>query len=731
MGGGGKGGGSKSYIIGYKYKLGMHIGLVHEADAVRAIKVGEKLVWCGWKDGGSISINEPNVFGGEKREGGVVGTVDILMGASTQGQNSYLRSQLGSLVPAFRGIVSAVLRQVYLAAMNPYIKAWGFLLSRTQTGWYDESSHIGPDMNPAHIIHNCLTNAEWGLGYSESALDLTSFRAAADILYDEAFGLSMLWSAQDPMEDFIADVLRHIDGMLYVHPTTGLWTLKLLRDDYDPATVPVMGTYEIHKIISYSRLGYAERCNQLTLKYKEVIWGLEGENCARAGTVVGEVDRTISARNPAARSSQGQIIAETVEYPGITNGALAARVATRDVLQRSAVLAQVTFEGKRDLTKLALGGVFKWVWPEFGFTAMYMRVTATDYGTPTDKYVTITAIQDFFRLPDAAVIEPTATGWSNPVSEPTAPTYQQAMEAPYYTLIVAVVGDVPAIQEAYDPKGGAVTIQAAKPTQDALGFDIYTNVGGNYEKRGDGYWCPTALLQSSVDAVTTTFAVTSISNFSAIDENAIAYIDGEVVVVKSWTDTSLTVARGVLDTVPKAHNSGVRIWIAGTIDQGFDNTEYLENETVTCKVLTKTAKGTLAVAAAPTVSTQLRARAFRPYPPGRLLINGAYFPANTSGALVLSWYHRDRLQQTSAVFIEQVAQHVGPEVGVTYTLRLYGETNVLKKTVTGLTGTTYTWDTEIADSGLGRLNTSVRIELEAVRDGYTSWTKWDVTVARP
>ena len=48
----------------------------------------------------------------------------LVMGTASDGQNGYLAAQLGSLVPAFRGVVSLVLRRPQLSAMNPYIKPW-------------------------------------------------------------------------------------------------------------------------------------------------------------------------------------------------------------------------------------------------------------------------------------------------------------------------------------------------------------------------------------------------------------------------------------------------------------------------------------------------------------------------------------------------------------------------------------------------------------------------------
>ena len=114
---------SKKVTVGYKYYVGMHMVLCHgPVDSVTAIEVDDRTAWSGAATGGSVSINAPDLFGGESREGGVVGTVDVMMGGTTQGRNDYLQSKLGSDIPAFRGVLSAILRQVYVGN-NPYLKS--------------------------------------------------------------------------------------------------------------------------------------------------------------------------------------------------------------------------------------------------------------------------------------------------------------------------------------------------------------------------------------------------------------------------------------------------------------------------------------------------------------------------------------------------------------------------------------------------------------------------------
>ena len=77
---------------------------------------------------------------------------------------------------------------------------------------------------------------------------------------------------------------------------------------------------------------------------------------------------------------------------------------------------------------------------------------------------------------------------------------------------------------------------------------------------------------------------------------------------------------------------------------------------------------------------------------------------------------------------------IGPEVGTTYTLRIYGESDTLLREESGLTGTSYTYLTadEETDTGFDppRLNTSLRIELESRRGDLTSMNKWNLIVTR-
>ena len=156
------GGSSKSSsTTGYQYYIGVHMVLCHgPIDGISRIIVdGTKTAWSGFSSGGKLTINKPGLFGGDDREGGIRGDVDIALGEPTQGRNSYLRARLGDDIPAYRGVVSAILRQVYIG-LHPYVKPWSFVarrvFTRTSEGipqWYSATAGIVHGVPSQRVFH--------------------------------------------------------------------------------------------------------------------------------------------------------------------------------------------------------------------------------------------------------------------------------------------------------------------------------------------------------------------------------------------------------------------------------------------------------------------------------------------------------------------------------------------------------------------------------------------------
>ena len=131
------GGKSKKTTIGYKYYMGLFMGLCRgPVDAIRQIRVGDKTAWTGHATtNSSITINKPDLFGGEEQEGGIDGTLQIMLGAADQPRNDSLAAMLGGLVSAFRGVTTTFFDGL-VCAMSPYPKEWSYLVQKTKAGWH-------------------------------------------------------------------------------------------------------------------------------------------------------------------------------------------------------------------------------------------------------------------------------------------------------------------------------------------------------------------------------------------------------------------------------------------------------------------------------------------------------------------------------------------------------------------------------------------------------------------
>lgn len=717
---GGKGG--KSVTVGYWYGLGLHMALCHgPADAVLEIQVGERTAWAGEAtDNAEIVINQPELFGGEEREGGINGNLDILMGGATQAPNAYLQSRLGGAIPAFRGVLSVVWRG-WVAAMNPYIKPWRFRVRRIPSAWNPALAAIGDDANPAHIVRECLTDAEWGMGYPEGDIDEDSFHAAALTLYAEGFGLSLLWDKEAALEDFILSVLRHIDGMLFVHPQSGRFHLKLARAEPAGADPVVLDPSNVLRVEEFSRPSWGEVTNQVTVVYRD-----------------GATDKeaSLTVQDIAAVQLNGGVVATTVHHPGISRAELANRVAMRELRQLSNTLAKVILVANRRASLIRIGDAVVWCWPPYGIERMVLRVARIAYGELESGAVRLECVEDVFALPDSIYADPPPSGWSDPIQAPAPCPAQALYEVPYWQIVKEVVGEVPSLLNDIDASEGLVAVLAARPSADAMACRVSAQdpVDGLYKDRGLAAFAPTACIGTDLPQTATavTVTLTEAIDLDQVVPGGLALCEDEWLQVSAIDIAvpAVTLERGMLDTVPTIHAAGSRLWFVDGFAH-YLSPEYVVGESPSVVLLPKTGRGTLDEALATPLGLTIAQRFIRPYPPGNVLINGQAYPPAISGALNLTWAHRNRVQQT-AHLIKQSDGSLTPESNQTATLRLFDENDSLRRQEIDLVDTAYVWSLEATDCG--RLQGRIRIEIESSRldtdTAYTSWQMHSITIER-
>lgn len=736
---GGKGGGT----IGYKYHIGLHMVVCYgPVDEVHEIRVGDRLAYdAGGADpaltaSGIININKPELFGGEEREGGVGGTpqggdigllggiqqrintslqggrVDVEFGENTQGVNVYLDTQLAGNVPAYRGLMGFVFNSFYIGN-NPYIKDWAFQVSRYPGVINPSTKQIGTDANPANMIYELLTNIDYGMGYNLGDIDVPSFEAAAIALDSEGFGMSLILTQSDTIESFIETILEHINGSLYLDLATGLFVLRLIRDDYVIASLPLFDESNIVDMQNFSRRGWGETVNELTIVYHDQDT---------------DKDVPITVQDMANIQIQGTTINTVRQYPGISNSDLAHFVALRDLRTLSAPLAKVKIKVNRDAWDTAPGDVFRLSWLAFGIVEVVFRVGAVDYGNLKDGHVIIDAIEDIFALPSASYAKPQPSGWVEPSNPPTDAVFQFVEDATFYDIVQAL-GEDDALAVLTDQ--GFIKAFAAKPTSDHYNFKLFVSPDETltqYEQDGLGDFAASAtLVAAMVTGAVTTFIYEGDIGMNFLPLLEFVQIDDEFMEVFDHDIDNKTIIcnRGVVDTVPVPHALGARMF-GNQKNRAFSETQYTDLEQVDVKLLTQSGQGTLALVDATTNIFIKSNRKDKPYPPANVQLDGlpAYVPIGmTLGDLDITWEHRDRTQQTGEEHIPQAFGDIGPETGTTYTLRLYDETDTLVRTEVLIAITSFAWVDEEADSGLvDRVNNNLRLELESVNSvsGLTS-----------
>lgn len=713
-------GSGKKVTIGYEYYAGMHIVACHagENDSIelRRIIVGERTAWSGSVTANTqIFINQPNLFGGKKREGGVRGAIDIEFGKAAQGQNDYLAAKVDANVPNHHGVFGMVLRQCMLSMINPYVKPWSPELKRLPGGgWYTAKRAIGDDANPAHIVYELLTNADWGLGYAAADIDEASFTAAADTLYTEGFGLSILWDQPSSINDFMQLILQHIDATVFVDPRTGLFRIKLLRNDYVASLLQGFDDSHVISVESFARPPAAEMFNTVTVNWVD-------RDGKRQATTVHDI---------AGISETGQQVAISYDMNGIADAVLALKVAMRELGQVSRPLAKATLIMTRAASGVAIGDVIKLTLSEYGLYQTAMRVAGIAYGTLADGRIRVDVVEDVFSLPAYAFTNVQEGLWTSPYTAPANAPYRVQMEAPWWTVVHEITGESATAQADLDPAGGFLLAGAGGVSGDTVNYSIWTRQGAaDYEEQGTGEVTPTATLAAALSITATSISVENGSRLENVETDTWAVIAPgtaaeEIVKVKT-IDVSgglVGVGRGVLDTVPVAHAAGERIWFLEG-DHFIGAAEYLDAETLNVKTTPSTSLGTLDVSLATQDSYTFDARMIRPYAPGKVQVNGTYYPGALTGDLAITWAHRDRTLQT-VYLVEQTEASIGPEAGTTYTIRIYNAqtAGTLIRTYSGLTGTSqaYTEAQAATDNG-GTKPANIRIEIESTRDGFVSW----------
>jgi hypothetical protein len=704
-----------------EYMMSVLIGVSQSLDAITGVFVNEKEAWSGRSSTQEdLRIDQPELFGGVKKEGGLSGYICHQPGAPDQVIPANLTARWGltpETSPAFRGLTTlffvgggavasgatdygifgGAVETVTLAEQNA--SGGGFSWSYNnpviaQTVWVrgerapghgpgsqeildPDLAMIGPDANPAHIVAECLTNTSWGMGAPASTINVTKFNAAAQTLFDEAFGLSMKWTRSTEIETFINEILDHIQATMFLNPRSGQWELKLFRDDYDVGTLRTISP-DNAKLTNFQRRLWGEAGNQVAVTFTDAVT---------------EEDATITAEDLGAINSQGgSPVTIPRNYYGIRNAALAFRVAQRDVRTAAAPLATASAEVDRSFWDVLPGDPLLLNWPEKNIHNVVVRVMPVDKGTPASGVMKLALLEDIFSLERPPATDPQAGGWVDPGTPPEPIDAVEIITLPAYFTLSADL-QTAAVDLEFPEVLAAVMAYSESP--DVRAYGLYaeepTPAGGTvFKSHGSKSIVERTVLPSALAwATESRFDDGLVLNrargprvggfmfFGAGSDAAM-----EIAQVTAFdTDTrEWIISRGVLDTIPRAWGAGTPVWFVNPGSNIVDETAlHADGETVEFKILPRTSKGVLPIADADIVAETLTARPHLPLRPGNVKLNGAAIGPVTGGSLTdltVTWGTRNRTLEDGQV-VAWTAGTVAPEYEQGTVVSVYDQTSAL------------------------------------------------------
>lgn len=557
----------------------------------------------------------------------------------------------------------------------------------------------GAAMNPAHILYYARTNQAMGREPTANMSD-ASFRAGADWYAAQSFGLCTEYDpSAESTDDFISRIEKVAGCSVSRSPIDGLWYLDIANGVYDLASLPILGDDDILDFAESPSL-QDSATNSISVQY------FDPEQKETINTAPVQAMALVDAFG----TNHQQ-----VSYPEVPTSGLALRLADRDL--RAAVTPARTFQ--LTTTRLSygwrVGTYFRLQSPKRGIADMVCILAEKSSGTLKSGAIKMTASQDIYSLASATFVDAETGVDTRPSQIPVAIALQAAFEAPY----IEVCSNLSRADLAALPSDVGYLMAVAADPATSRDFTLSVSSGGAYAPTANGDWCATATVVQATQAyIDTAFTLAGGVGLSNVTPGMPALWGSEIVRVDSIDPATgaVTFGRACGDTVPAQHAAGERVWFYA-VAAAADTTEYTDSEVVQIKLLTNTGSQQLDPSLASALSVTFGGRAARPYAPGNLKINGVSYPSFATGVLALTWSHRDRVQQADQL-IDTTQTDIGPETGVTYTVRVYLG-GVLQSTSTGITANTFT----PASPSDG----TVRVEVAAVRDGLESWQAINAT----
>ena len=718
-----KKGGQKRRVV--DYFMSMHYGIcTGPVDELLGIKVKDKVAWEGNVTANTtLAIDRMQLFGGDEKEGGVRGNVDVLFGGPTQVLSNTIATKFGltgATMPGYRGVMSlffyGTTRGFLWCQNNPYLPPVAATVRRRPLGLANATGMIVrdgiTDANPAHIIYECYTNNDWSLGWPIANFNIAVWEAVAQTLFNEGFGMSLQWVTSTEVEKFIAEIQDHIQAVIYEEPSNGLLSIKLIRDDYLIENLFIVDPTNA-SLDKAERRALDDTVNEIIVTWTNPL---------------NEKEETVTVQDLGNIASQGRIVSESRAYYGVRTQSLAMTLAKRDLRASSYPLFSCEASLNRTARQIVPGDVINLVWPELGILSMACRVMDIDYGKPGSGEILLTLIEDIFGLEEGDFSTPSGGSLWTDIPETALPlAVSDFLTAPYPILSSAGLSGT-----AYP---GVYVGVLAREEQDAMSsFTLSTEYvlpNGTVEIRNYTGQLPTSVAATTVAMVAeaqssmTDVGLGSFTDDDVPSAGTLLYVAGtgdagsELMMVVSHVAGVWTLARGIYDTVPRVWPIGTLVWSLSSV-KAYDPIVRSPGAPVSYWLRPVTLAGTLPLLSAAEEIFTPTERPHAPFRPTNIRVEGVagfgtYRYSSEPVDVSVSWSNRNRTMEDTVALLWAEASVTG-EVGQTSTVRVRTIAGALISQYPLIAGTTF----DIPTVDWITTTDVIDVQVVSVRDGIES-----------
>lgn len=722
--------------VGYRYYLTQWYALSHGEIDIHEIYMDDKIIWQNTGQSGNFTSSyrtNSGLFMNDKEY--FQADFDFYSGNQNQPTNAHLVSK-GVDAPQYPGIAHVVFRLGSRGAIignSLSLRPLSFVCTRFPDilELDDTYKNVNGDCNPAWIMYDILTANKYGLGLDPQYIDIPSFDAAAKFLYEEGFGLSLIYEDKFRCDDFIKEILRHIAGNLVEDNINGKLKLKLIRDDYDSEDLPVFDESNIQEIQSFSRTTKNELYNEVKVTYTN-----SSNNFKQSTSIFQNLGLDFTDRAAKQRSV-------TMDFPWITKESTASKVASREAIPMTSVLSSVRFKAYRQ-NDLEVGDVIKVSWDKYGMNEIIYRIQDINYGNLNNNFMIVSAIQDSFSINFTSY----SGGGDNKFEDINVNPKDMTLrfiECPYFV----------------SPQGNNLLYYPLQNDQSSLYYEVYTKEEGegSYKLTSGEYPFgdflqsenSISITQNSIDLVPITIPLSDASReqnlagknmLLLIDQSSgehefisFSNIDYEYGIPGFPIERISGIRRGCMDTKPRAWPANTSMYIfQKTISE---NVDLQEGENISMKAVSTTVSGTYPLPTASEVNYIMNSQQRNKKP-----ILGGYYRGNNQDVVVndtvilsdtqdveINWLYKNLSTQSSVYgYYEGDSSNTS---GTNYVINIYDNTdNTLIKTHTTQSNS-YIFDDETTINPVGERYSNLRIEIHSELNTYISRENIIYYVQRP